>query len=171
MPRRFTRCSARVTELRQNGSERNPGCAVRINSVLRTLIVAIVIAIFACVRASQPQENSSSSKRASASPTYYRDVVPILQQHCQSCHRVGEIGPMPLMTYEQTRPFAARYRCEPSANAKCLHGSLIQLLANSRTIRHSRSSKSRRSSPGRMPAHLRAIQKMRHLRETGREVG
>ncbi|MGA7920542.1 MAG: hypothetical protein WCA38_12840 [Candidatus Acidiferrales bacterium] len=95
-----------MTELRQNGSERNPGCAVRINSVLRTLIVAIVIAIFACVRASHPQENASSSKHASASPTYYRDVVPILQQHCQSCHRVGEIGAMPLMTYEQTRPFA-----------------------------------------------------------------
>jgi hypothetical protein len=26
-----------------------------------------------------------------------RDVRPILQDHCQSCHRPGEVAPMPLM--------------------------------------------------------------------------
>ena len=40
-------------------------------------------------------------------PSFYRDVLPILQQHCQVCHRLGEIGPMPLVTFEQTRPWAA----------------------------------------------------------------
>jgi hypothetical protein len=43
-----------------------------------------------------------------ASPTFYRDVLPILQDHCQNCHRPGEIAPMPLMTYAQTRPWARR---------------------------------------------------------------
>jgi hypothetical protein len=38
--------------------------------------------------------------------TFYRDIVPILQDHCQSCHRPGEVAPMPLVTYEQTRPWA-----------------------------------------------------------------
>ncbi len=33
--------------------------------------------------------------------TYYRDVVPILQNNCQSCHRPGEVGPFSLMTYRQ----------------------------------------------------------------------
>ena len=42
-----------------------------------------------------------SPAAASAPPTFYRDVLPILQQHCQSCHRPGEIGPPPLLTYEQ----------------------------------------------------------------------
>jgi hypothetical protein len=41
-----------------------------------------------------------------ATPTYYADVEPVLMQHCQSCHRPGEIGPMPLLTYEQARPWA-----------------------------------------------------------------
>src|SRR5262245_23320326 len=36
-------------------------------------------------------------------PTFYKDVLPIIQQHCQSCHRAGQIGPMPLVTYEQVR--------------------------------------------------------------------
>lgn len=45
-----------------------------------------------------------------AAPTFYRDVLPILQKHCQSCHRPGEIGPMPLMTYAQARPWAKAIR-------------------------------------------------------------
>src|ERR1035441_3660968 len=43
---------------------------------------------------------------ASPEPTFYKDVLPILQDHCQSCHRVGEVAPMPLVTYEQTHPWA-----------------------------------------------------------------
>ena len=38
--------------------------------------------------------------------TFWRDVLPILQQHCQVCHRRGEIAPMPLMTYRQVKPYA-----------------------------------------------------------------
>jgi hypothetical protein len=41
-----------------------------------------------------------------APPTFYKDVLPILQDHCQSCHRIGEVAPMPLVTYEQTRRWA-----------------------------------------------------------------
>jgi hypothetical protein len=43
-------------------------------------------------------------------PTFYRDVLPILQKHCQTCHRPGEIAPMPLVTYEQARPWARQIR-------------------------------------------------------------
>jgi hypothetical protein len=45
-----------------------------------------------------------------AAVTFYKDVLPILQEHCQSCHRPGEIAPMPLETYAQTRPYAAAIR-------------------------------------------------------------
>lgn len=33
--------------------------------------------------------------------TFYRDVLPILQNNCQTCHRPGEVGPFSLMTYRQ----------------------------------------------------------------------
>jgi peroxiredoxin len=33
--------------------------------------------------------------------TYYRDVLPLLQKNCQSCHRPGEVAPFSLMTYKQ----------------------------------------------------------------------
>lgn len=40
-------------------------------------------------------------------PTYHRDVTPILQQHCQDCHRPGQVAPFPLLTYEHARKRAA----------------------------------------------------------------
>lgn len=42
--------------------------------------------------------------------TFYRDVLPILQERCQSCHRAGEIGPMPLGSYTEVRPWAKAIR-------------------------------------------------------------
>src|SRR6476619_7547147 len=39
-------------------------------------------------------------------PTFAKDVAPILQQNCQSCHRPGEAAPFSLLTYEQARPWA-----------------------------------------------------------------
>src|SRR5437773_10952443 len=38
--------------------------------------------------------------------TYTKDVAPILQRSCQNCHRPDSIAPMPLLTYEQVRPWA-----------------------------------------------------------------
>ena len=47
-----------------------------------------------------------ASIASAESPTFYKDVLPILQANCQSCHRPGEVAPMSLLTYEQARPWA-----------------------------------------------------------------
>jgi hypothetical protein len=39
-------------------------------------------------------------------PTFYKDVLPILQGHCQVCHRAGGIAPMAFEKYEETQRFA-----------------------------------------------------------------
>jgi hypothetical protein len=39
-------------------------------------------------------------------PTFYKDVLPVLQKNCQNCHRPGEAGPMSFMSFESTRPWA-----------------------------------------------------------------
>ncbi len=39
-------------------------------------------------------------------PTYYEDVLPIFQDHCQECHRAGEIAPFALTDYKAARPWA-----------------------------------------------------------------
>jgi len=38
--------------------------------------------------------------------TFNKDVLPILQNNCQTCHRPGGIAPMSLLTYESARPWA-----------------------------------------------------------------
>src|SRR5580692_3301039 len=41
-----------------------------------------------------------------SSVTFTRDVLPILQKNCQSCHRPGQVAPMSLISYNETRPWA-----------------------------------------------------------------
>src|SRR5262245_39003202 len=46
------------------------------------------------------------SASAQTTPTFSKDVAPILYANCSNCHRAGEIGPMPLLTYNDARPYA-----------------------------------------------------------------
>jgi hypothetical protein len=39
-------------------------------------------------------------------PTFYKDVLPVLEKNCQGCHRPGEAAPMSFLTFESTRPWA-----------------------------------------------------------------
>jgi hypothetical protein len=80
-----------------------------------------------------------------AAPTFYRDVLPILQNRCQECHRPGEIAPMALVSYRETRPWAKAIRdavrsrkmppwfadpcCGKFANDRSLSPSEIETLA------------------------------------------
>ena len=41
-----------------------------------------------------------------AAVTFNKDVLPILQKNCQSCHRPGEVAPMSLLSYQEARPWA-----------------------------------------------------------------
>jgi hypothetical protein len=45
---------------------------------------------------------------ANAAPqvTFYKDVLPVLQKNCQTCHRPGEAAPMTFMSYDEARPWA-----------------------------------------------------------------
>jgi hypothetical protein len=40
------------------------------------------------------------------SVTFNKDVLPVLQKNCQSCHRPGQIAPMSLLSYKDARPWA-----------------------------------------------------------------
>jgi hypothetical protein len=43
-------------------------------------------------------------------PTFAKDVAPILFNNCAGCHRPGDIAPMSLLTYENARPWAKSIR-------------------------------------------------------------
>ena len=52
----------------------------------------------------------SARTDAPATPTFSRDVAPILFNNCASCHRPNDIAPMSLLTYEDARPWAKSIR-------------------------------------------------------------
>jgi mono/diheme cytochrome c family protein len=45
-----------------------------------------------------------------AAVTYAKDVAPILNKNCVTCHRPGEVAPMSLMSYKEVRPWAKSIR-------------------------------------------------------------
>lgn len=49
---------------------------------------------------------AATAASAQSAPTYSRDIAPILQEKCVTCHNPEGIGPMSLMTFDQVRPFA-----------------------------------------------------------------
>ena len=68
------------------------------------LIAAAFIVALTYVSAEQTQRSTAAAP--AGVPTFTKDVAPILYKNCVTCHRAGEIGPMPLLTYEDARPYA-----------------------------------------------------------------
>jgi len=79
----------------------------RIHLKIVTILVLNGVMASALVLLSRAIAQESPAKNAS---TFYANVLPILQQHCQSCHRAGGIVPMPFETYEQARQYASAIR-------------------------------------------------------------
>src|ERR1700760_2263297 len=70
------------------------------------LALSAVLAGGLCIL-SPVRARPDGSPRPAGAPTFYRDVSPILQQHCETCHREGGIAPMPLQTFAQAKAYAA----------------------------------------------------------------
>jgi mono/diheme cytochrome c family protein len=76
--------------------------------------VLFLIALFSVIVCSSDEHASvttqsgteTTSSRAPATLTFYRDVLPILRQHCQACHHRGGIAPMSFETYQDARRYA-----------------------------------------------------------------
>ena len=74
-------------------------------SWVRFLVVA---AFFSAVILLAPGRGSAQEE--TVTPTFAKDVLPVLQRSCQQCHRPGSVAPTSLLTYEDTRPWARAIR-------------------------------------------------------------
>ena len=70
---------------------------------MRIAFAAVVIAALA------------STSTAQAQVTFTKDIAPILQDRCQTCHHAGTFAPMSLVTYEETRPYAKAIKAKVAA--------------------------------------------------------
>ncbi|HEV3385526.1 MAG TPA: redoxin domain-containing protein [Gemmata sp.] len=72
---------------------------------------------------------------AETSVTFHKDVLPILQKHCQGCHRAGQVGSFELTSYKSTVKWAEL--CLEEVKAKRMppwKPSENPLLAGERTV-------------------------------------
>ncbi len=77
------------------------------------LMLALVsVSIMSAAPAATPQSQANALGAAATAPgdlkavTFTKDVQPIFQRACVQCHRPGSAAPMPLLTYEEARPWA-----------------------------------------------------------------
>jgi len=66
----------------------------------------VILAAFVLGIAVMVSTTRATTEENSTPVTFYKDVLPVLQNNCQTCHRPGEIAPMSFMTYKDTRPWA-----------------------------------------------------------------
>ena len=55
-----------------------------------------LVALASCVTAGLLLGSSAATAQTAATPTFTKDVAPILQRSCVSCHRAGQSAPMSL---------------------------------------------------------------------------
>ncbi len=72
------------------------------SSIVTAAAAVLAVALTGVAGAATANEADAAKTAA----TYSRDVAPILQSRCVSCHRPGQIGPMPLGSYDEVRPWA-----------------------------------------------------------------
>src|SRR6266581_8984595 len=72
-------------------------CTEAIRTVGPTLIIMALIALGTTANAQSAAERQV---------TFTKDVAPILQRSCQTCHRPDSVAPMSMLTYEDARPWA-----------------------------------------------------------------
>jgi hypothetical protein len=89
----------------------------RVMKTSRTLgwgcAVAGAVLVHAVVARVAPGSVEAQSAPA-AQVTFTKDIAPILQRSCQSCHRPDSVAPMSLITYDEVRPWARSIKLRTS---------------------------------------------------------
>jgi len=77
----------------------------------RTVSTVAPFLLFTAILSTQSRSGPRPQERTSgASPqiTFNRDIAPILFHYCTNCHRPGESGPFPLLTYNDAKSHAGQ---------------------------------------------------------------
>lgn len=78
----------------------------RSSSVRLVLSACIVVSALMAMLPRADAQASANGAPAQRMVTFTKDVAPILQNHCQVCHRPDTFAPMSLLTYNDVRPWA-----------------------------------------------------------------
>src|SRR5436190_424043 len=69
-------------------------------SMVRSLLALTVFAVVLAAPATPPP--TSAQEKPGTDVTYSKHIAPLFQQHCQECHRTGDVAPFSLESYATT---------------------------------------------------------------------
>ena len=92
---------------------------MKLNSVILGLAASLALVAIGHAQSSGAAASANAAQNGAAAnaPTFTRDVAPIMFAKCASCHRPGEVAPMPLLSYSDARPWAGAIRQKVSTRA------------------------------------------------------
>jgi len=73
---------------------------------MRTKRAALIVLLIGLATITASMLAKGAEETQNGAVTFNKDVLPILQKNCQTCHRPGEIAPMSFLTYNEARPWA-----------------------------------------------------------------
>ena len=77
---------------------------------VRNYLAAALLASVAALGSAVTNAQQPAPAAAQPEVTFTKDIAPIFQAKCQSCHEPGSIAPMSLTTWQEARPWARSIR-------------------------------------------------------------
>ena len=82
------------------------GCEMNSRKFASAVAGIVFFAACVCMKARDDGSTEPPFAKPESSVTFNRDIAPIIFKNCTPCHRPGEAGPFPLLTYADTAKFA-----------------------------------------------------------------
>jgi hypothetical protein len=79
-------------------------------NVVKKLLFGVVIVVYSLIICAGGSSGRATPRTTDVAVTFNNQVVRILQQNCQACHRPGNIAPFSLLTYEDANTWARRIK-------------------------------------------------------------
>jgi tetratricopeptide (TPR) repeat protein/mono/diheme cytochrome c family protein len=79
---------------------------IRAGQAIYTIALMVVVLLSHPVRGLAAPKATKEDSNTNSQITFSKDIAPILFHHCAACHRPGESGPFPLLSYKDAKSHA-----------------------------------------------------------------
>lgn len=79
---------------------------IRVGPAIYTIALIVVFPLSHPGRVLAAPQAAQDASNTNSQITFNRDIAPVLFQHCATCHRPGESGPFPLLSYKDAKSHA-----------------------------------------------------------------
>src|ERR1700688_4448701 len=79
---------------------------IRVGLAISGAAVLIIFLLSHSARVLAAPQTAQDTSNTNSQITFNKDIAPVFFQHCATCHRPGESGPFPLLSYKDAKSHA-----------------------------------------------------------------